>query len=100
MKYILSQKLLPLIITNGNAELQRDKLAACGAYSFFPDSQIIVGGEEVMAGREEKPAASIFMKACKLAGCEPSEAIHVGDNLYTDVQVRISQNPRISDKQG
>ena len=79
-----------LIITNGHAQVQRDKLAACRANEFFSNPHIIVGGEEVSAGNEEKPAAGIFFKACKVAGCQPNQAIHVGDNLETDVQVRNS----------
>ena len=31
-------------------------------------------------------AVSIFQKALQLAGCEPHEAIHVGDNLVADIQ--------------
>lgn len=34
---------------------------------------LLVGGEEVQAGAAEKPAASIFLTACRLAGCEPHE---------------------------
>jgi ribonucleotide monophosphatase NagD (HAD superfamily) len=41
--------------------------------------------EEVLAGRPEKPAASIFLKACEMAGVQPSEAVHVGDSLKADV---------------
>ena len=39
-----------------------------------------------MKGDAEKPAASIFKKACKLVGCEPSQAVHVGDSLAADIQ--------------
>ncbi|MDA9080168.1 HAD hydrolase-like protein [Candidatus Dependentiae bacterium] len=89
MAYIESRGLVSVIITNGHHKVQRDKLSACGAYAFFPRSdRIIVGGEELLKGRKEKPDASIFMQACKAAGCEPHEAIHVGDNLSTDIQVR------------
>ena len=48
---------------------------------------ILVGGEEVLAGRKEKPDPGIFLKACELAGCTPAEAIHVGDSLTTDVHL-------------
>jgi N-acylneuraminate-9-phosphatase len=51
---------------------------------------IIVGGEEVLAGRKEKPDRGIFMKACKYVGCLPSEAIHVGDSLGADIQGGIN----------
>ena len=38
----------------------------------------------------EKPHKDIFMKACEMAGCKPEKSIMVGDNLKTDIQVRIS----------
>ena len=46
--------------------------------------------EEVLKGEYEKPHPSIFAKACKLADCTESEAIHVGDSLKTDVQGGIN----------
>ena len=60
-----------LVITNGHAEIQRGKLRRLGAADFF--DAILVGGEEIAAGHAEKPAASIFLKACQLAGCTPDQ---------------------------
>ena len=78
-----------VMITNGHHQVQRDKLAAVKAHLLFPDPEtIIVGGEEVLVGRPEKPSPSIFLKACAVAMCEPHEAMHVGDSLATDIQVR------------
>ena len=57
------------IITNGHAEVQRAKLARIAAASLFPI--ILVGHEEVAAGRKEKPDKGIFLAACKLADCCP-----------------------------
>lgn len=68
------------IITNGHSKVQRAKLKACQAEDLF--SVILVGGEEP----NEKPHKDIFMKACKMVGCEPETAIMVGDNLKTDIQ--------------
>ena len=77
-----------VMITNGHHRVQRDKLAAVRAHELFPDpSAIIVGGEEVLRGGREKPSREIFLKACRVAGCAPNEAAHVGDSLATDVQV-------------
>mmetsp|Transcript_9658 Transcript_9658/g.11204 ORF Transcript_9658/g.11204 Transcript_9658/m.11204 type:complete len:287 (-) Transcript_9658:62-922(-) len=76
------------IITNGHHKVQRDKLKACDAYGLF--DHIIVGGEEVLEGRPEKPGKSIFMKACGMVGCKPEEAIHVGDSLGSDIQGAIN----------
>ncbi len=55
-----------LIITNGHAEIQRGKLRQLRAVDLFDG--ILVGGEEVAAGRAEKPATSSFLKACEMAG--------------------------------
>merc|ERR1719198_1460142 len=79
-----------VIITSGHEEIQRPKLRACCAADVFGDTNIIVGGEELRAGREDKPNASIFMKACAIAGCEPSEACMVGDSLQSDIQGAIN----------
>jgi N-acylneuraminate-9-phosphatase len=87
-EYINSKGLETCIITNGHHRVQRDKLEACNAYTLFEN--IIVGGEEVLAGRKEKPDSGIFMKACKYVGCLPSEAIHVGDSLGADIQGGIN----------
>ena len=58
-----------LIITNGHADIQRGKLRQLHAVDLFDG--ILVGGEEIAAGRAEKPAASIFLRACEMAGCTP-----------------------------
>eukprot|EP00238_Polyblepharides_amylifera_P004699 CAMPEP_0196584698 /NCGR_PEP_ID=MMETSP1081-20130531/48116_1 /TAXON_ID=36882 /ORGANISM="Pyramimonas amylifera, Strain CCMP720" /LENGTH=249 /DNA_ID=CAMNT_0041906001 /DNA_START=23 /DNA_END=769 /DNA_ORIENTATION=+ len=76
------------IITNGHYKVQQDKIKACKAAEWF--DIIINGGEEVIAGRKEKPDASIFLKACKIAGVSPNEAVHVGDSLSTDIQGGIN----------
>jgi len=75
-----------VIITNGHHEVQRQKVEACGAVGLFGAPNVLVGGEEVLAGRHEKPHPSIFAKACAAAGCVEGEAVHVGDRLKTDVQ--------------
>ena len=81
-----------VVITNGHHVVQRDKLAACAAHVLFPEPEtIIVGGEEVLAGRPEKPHESIFLRACDVAGCAPNQAVHVGDSLAADVQVSPAQ---------
>jgi len=33
-----------------------------------------------------KPDPGIFLQAVALAGCQPAEAVYVGDNLYADVE--------------
>ncbi|KAI5056576.1 hypothetical protein GOP47_0028394 [Adiantum capillus-veneris] len=68
------------IITNGHSKIQRAKLKACRAEELF--GVILVGGEQP----DEKPHKDIFLKACKMVGCEPDKAIFVGDTLKTDIQ--------------
>lgn len=79
-----------VIITNGHHEVQRQKLVACEAEALFGAMNILVGGEEVLKGDQEKPHPSIFAKACKLADCDFGEAIHVGDSLKSDIQGGIN----------
>ena len=81
-----------VVITNGHHVVQHEKLKACDATSVFQASDIIVGGDEVVAGRKEKPDKGIFEKACSIAGVDPSDAIHVGDSLSADVQGAINSN--------
>lgn len=81
-----------VIITSGHEDVQRPKLQACRAADVVGEENIIVGGEELRAGREDKPHASIFLKACAVAGCEPSEAVMVGDSLQSDIQGAINAN--------
>lgn len=79
---------LVAIITNGHAEIQRSKVTACKASEHI--ETIIIGGEEILNGRTEKPDAGIFIKACELVGCQPHEAVIVGDSLQCDIQGGIN----------
>eukprot|EP00245_Coleochaete_scutata_P007190 TRINITY_DN22313_c0_g1_i1.p1 TRINITY_DN22313_c0_g1~~TRINITY_DN22313_c0_g1_i1.p1 ORF type:complete len:248 (-),score=42.41 TRINITY_DN22313_c0_g1_i1:163-906(-) len=72
------------IVTNGHKDIQRAKLVACKADQLF--DTIIVGGEE----ENEKPHASIFLRACEMMECLPEDTVMVGDNLYTDIQGGIN----------
>ena len=89
IKRMKAKGLEVVIITNGHHEVQRQKLVACDAEELF-GANIIVGGEEVLKGEQEKPHQSIFQKACALAKCTCGEAIHVGDSLKTDIQGGIN----------
>ena len=66
-----AQGLATVIITNGHAQIQRTKLETCRAAELFDG--VLVGGEEVLAGRAEKPHPGIFLAACSIAGCKPHE---------------------------
>jgi HAD superfamily hydrolase (TIGR01509 family) len=75
-----ARKLFTLVvITNGPAFSQLPKVESTKLAEYV--DHIIIGGQEP----EEKPAASIFHKALKLANCEAHEAIHIGDSLKTDI---------------
>jgi len=82
------------VITNGHSDVQHPKLKVLRASDLF--EHIIVGGDEVRAGRLEKPDAGIFLKACELTGVAPIEAVHVGDSLSSDIAGAIAAGLRAS----
>jgi putative hydrolase of the HAD superfamily len=66
------------VITNGEGEPQRAKLAAIGLAERF--SLVVASGEVGVA----KPDPAIFLLACEQLGVEPAKAAHVGDRLDLD----------------
>jgi putative hydrolase of the HAD superfamily len=68
------------VITNGEGEPQRAKLAAIGLTERFP---VFVASAEVGM---RKPDAEIFLHACELLGVDPAQAAHVGDRLDLDAR--------------
>ena len=85
LEQLKSRGILLAIITNGHTVVQREKLAACGAYRMFESHHIFVGGEEELAGRMQKPSSSIFERVCTVLDVERGEVLHVGDNWDTDI---------------
>ncbi|MBV9180629.1 MAG: HAD family hydrolase [Acidobacteria bacterium] len=67
------------IITNGAREQQIGKLRRAGLLEHFT---VLVFSEDVGVG---KPAARIFLEACRQAGEEPASCVHIGDNVQADV---------------
>ena len=67
------------VLTNGAPAMQRAKLIATQLASFF--QHVFVGGEFARG----KPDPLIFRAALEAVGCQPSQAIHVGDSLTHDV---------------
>ncbi|ACU95962.1 haloacid dehalogenase superfamily enzyme, subfamily IA [Saccharomonospora viridis DSM 43017] len=65
-------------VTNASGEHQRDKLARLGLSEFF--DHVAIAGEMGVA----KPDPVMFHKVCCALGCEPANAVHVGDKLTTD----------------
>ncbi len=71
---------LPMvIITNGPADLQEDKLRVLGINDYF--ELLVSSGAHGIS----KPDAAIFQVALDHLRIEPASAWHVGDNLYADV---------------
>ncbi|XP_031696027.1 N-acylneuraminate-9-phosphatase [Anarrhichthys ocellatus] len=69
-----------LLLTNGEAQTQREKVKAVGCEDFF--DTIVVGGEHA----EQKPFPSIFTLCFDMLEVEAQDCIIVGDSLDTDIQ--------------
>ncbi len=67
------------LITNGDAEAQRDKVRKAGLEPLFDST--LVAGEFGVA----KPDPQIFLHTLERLQVEPHEAWMVGDNLYADI---------------
>ena len=67
------------LITNGPAEVQRDKLALLGVGRLVDFA--LVSGEFGAA----KPDPAIFWEALRLGGAEPADAVFVGDSAEHDI---------------
>jgi putative hydrolase of the HAD superfamily len=72
------------VVTNGEAEPQRAKLAAIGLSERF--RVVVASGEEDVA----KPDARIFALACERLGVEHEQAAHVGDRLDLDAEAAVA----------
>jgi putative hydrolase of the HAD superfamily len=72
------------IISNGAREQQIGKLKRAGLLSHF---SVMVFSEDVGLG---KPAAAIFLEACRQAGENPADCVHIGDDLTADVHASIA----------
>lgn len=68
------------IVTNGEGEPQRAKLAAIGLTDRFP---VFVASADVGM---RKPDADIFLHACERLEVDPAAVAHVGDRLDLDAQ--------------
>ena len=79
----LSEKYTLAVITNGNADVN-----ALGLGHYF---QFSVSAEDL---NRSKPDPVVFRHALELAGVEADQAVHVGDNLVTDVQGAASVGMR------
>ncbi|XP_061545942.1 N-acylneuraminate-9-phosphatase [Phycodurus eques] len=76
----LRRKYKLLLLTNGNAQTQREKVEAARCEGFF--DSIVLAGDYA----EQKPFPSIFRLCFDLLQVEPQDCIMVGDSLDTDIQ--------------
>ncbi|HMJ04073.1 MAG TPA: HAD family hydrolase [Conexibacter sp.] len=76
------------VVTNGEGEPQRAKLAAIGLTERFP---VFVASAEVGL---RKPDPEIFLHACELLGAAPEDAAHVGDRLDLDARGAVAAGLR------
>ncbi|WP_091629074.1 HAD family hydrolase [Amycolatopsis saalfeldensis] len=65
-------------VTNASGTHQRRKIADLGLAPFF--DHVAIAGELGVA----KPDPLMFHSACLALGCDPAQAVHVGDKLDTD----------------
>lgn len=75
----LRTRLRIAVVTNNTILEQTEKLAAFG---FAPHVDALVTSEEIGAA---KPDARIFRAALERLGCEPYEAVMIGDAWHADV---------------
>lgn len=69
------------LVTNGLPEVQRRKIDSLRLRPFF--DHIGLAG---MPGQGGKPSPTPFMDACRVLGVSPDRAVHVGDDVETDVR--------------
>lgn len=77
-----------LLLTNGEATTQREKVEAVQCEDFF--DAVVVGGEHP----EQKPSSSIFRKCFDVLDVEPLDCVMVGDSLDTDIQGGVNAGVR------
>lgn len=67
------------LITNGPAEMQRDKVTRFDLERYF--DVVVIEGEF----GHGKPSPKVFEHALTVVGADALQAWHVGDNLYADI---------------
>lgn len=76
------------IISNGARDQQIGKLQRAGLLRHF---SVMVFSEDVGFG---KPHRSIFLEACRRAGDDPAECVHIGDDVEADVAASYAMGMR------
>ena len=67
------------VVSNGPLFSQKPKVEKLGLAEMV--DHIVLGGALAC----QKPHPEIFYHACRLSGCTPKDAIHVGDMLHIDI---------------
>lgn len=75
----LQQNHSMVVVTNGAACLQREKLAASGLVGYF--DAVVVSEDLGMA----KPESGVFEHALSMIDADPDQAVMIGDSLAKDV---------------
>ncbi|RZQ64546.1 HAD family hydrolase [Amycolatopsis suaedae] len=78
LEWLRAAGLYVAAVTNASGRHQRAKLATLGLAPFF--DHVAIAGELGVA----KPDPEMFHSVCLALGCDPAEAVHVGDKLDTD----------------
>ncbi len=79
LEYLTGQKILLALMTNGEAQKQRNKIRRFNLERFF--NSILIEGEMGFG----KPEEEVYKRAMKELGLTPEEVWAVGDNLEWDV---------------
>lgn len=80
LEYLQCKGYRMCVVSNGFVGTQEQKLRSAGLLEFF---DAVVLSEAVGV---TKPFAGIYHAACRAIGCEPSEAVMVGDDYEADVE--------------
>ncbi|MDX6221578.1 MAG: putative hydrolase of the superfamily [Frankiales bacterium] len=70
------------VITDGNPQIQRSKLAALGLNALVDH---VVISDEIGGRATRKPSPAPFLRALELCGTSAAETIHIGDRPAKDV---------------
>lgn len=76
------------IISNGARDQQIGKLQRAGLLQHF---SVMVFSEDIGFG---KPHRAIFLEACRRAGDDPTECVHIGDDVEADVAASYAMGMR------
>lgn len=77
-----------LLLTNGDAETQREKVEAVKCEEFF--DAVVIAGDYA----EQKPFPSIFQLCFSKLGVEAQDCVMVGDSLDSDIQGGVNAGVR------